>query len=254
VEQYGGQASLLIAVEHYSQSVTGAPAVIGTGRGATFSNTPGAARRLVSEFALVPTAGASGGWLGFRDVIEVNGTPVPDRGDRLQALFQSGAPDLEQARRIADEGARYNIGPVSRNFNVPTTPLFFFHSDNLRRFTFRRAGGERIDGVDTVEIAFIEQPAATLITTAAGKDVPSAGTLWVNPVDGAIVRTRLELRGFDDAGSRAVIDVTYRKDPALAMWVPSRMTERYSGGSEGTATTSATYQDFKRFQTSVKIK
>ena len=254
VERYGGQASLLIAVEHYSQSVTGAPVVIGSGRGAAFSNTAGSARRLVSEFALVPTVGASGGWLGFRDVIEVNGTPVPDRGDRLQALFQSGAPDLEQARRIADEGARYNIGPVSRNFNVPTTPLFFFHPDNLRRFTFRRAGGERIDGVDTVEIAFLEQPAPTLITTAGGKDVPSAGTLWVNPVDGAVVRTRLELRGFDNAGSRAVIDVTYRRDPALAMWVPARMTERYSGGSQGTATTSATYQDFKRFQTSVRIK
>ena len=37
------------------------------------------------------------------------------------------------------------------------------------------------------------------------------------------------------------------------MWVPSRMTERYTAGTE-TTTTTATYTDFKRFQTSVKIK
>ena len=96
--------------------------------------------RLVSEFALVPNAAASGGWLGFRDVIEVNGKPVADRGLRLQALFRSDVPDLQEARRIADEGARFNVGPVSRNFNVPTTALFFFHTGNLSRFTFREQG------------------------------------------------------------------------------------------------------------------
>ena len=69
------------------------------------------------------------------------------------------------------------------------------------------------------------------------------------------MRTRLELESFDSAGSRAVIEVSYRKDPGLAMWVPSRMTERYSGTGRGRPrATVATYQDFKRFQTSVKIK
>ena len=56
------------------------------------------------------------------------------------------------------------------------------------------------------------------------------------------------------AGSRAVVDVAYQKDKALAMWVPSRMTERYSVGPKVNATTVATYSDFKRFQTSVKIR
>ena len=146
-----------------------------------------------------------------------------------------------------------NIGSVSRNFNVPTVTLFFFHPGNLSRFTFRRTGRERIDGVDTVVIDFHEERMPTFIMTTAGKDVPSAGTLWVNPVDGVVVRTRVELKEFDSAGSRAVIEVVYRKDPAVGMWVPSRMTERYTVGPE-TTTTVATYQDFKRFQTSVKIK
>jgi hypothetical protein len=256
VGQYGGQASLLVAVEHYSQTVTRLQNIAETrGRSSmsVISRMPAGKRRLVSEFALMPNASASGGWLGYRDVMEVDGKPVADRGGRLQALFRSGTPDLQAARRIADEGARYNIGSVSRNFNVPTTVLFFFHAGNLSRFTFRRSGRERIDGVDTLVIDFREERTPTLIMNSSGKDVPASGTLWVNPVDGVVVRSRLELREFDSAGSRATVDVVYRKDPAVGMWVPSRMTERYTAGTE-TTTTVATYTDFKRFQTSVKIK
>ena len=123
----------------------------------------------------------------------------------------------------------------------------------MSRFSFRRSGRERIDGVETLVVDFHENRTPTLVMNGAGKDVPASGTLWVNPVDGAIVRTRLELEKFDDAGSKAVVDVTYRKDGILGMWVPSRMTERYTTDTE-TTTTVATYTDFKRFQTSVKIK
>jgi hypothetical protein len=36
-------------------------------------------------------------------------------------------PDpIGDATPIANESARYNMGPVIRNFNVPTTALFFF--------------------------------------------------------------------------------------------------------------------------------
>jgi len=261
VAQYGGQASLLVAVEHYAQSASRVQRNVETemriggrlSQTEEMNTTPAFRRRLVSEFALAPNAAAIGGWLGYRDVMEVDGKPVADRGGRLQALFRSDTPDSQAARRIANEGARYNIGSVSRNFNVPTATLFFFHQGNLSRFTFRRTGRERIDGVDTVVIDFHEARAPTLIMNSAGKDVPASGTLWVNPVDGVVVRTRVELKEFDSAGSRAVIEVVYRKDPAVGMWVPSRMTERYTVGPE-TTTTVATYQDFKRFQTSVKIK
>jgi hypothetical protein len=260
VERYGGEASLLVGVEHYTQEVSVAKVMATPGRARIndvtitgVAQVKGDKRRLVSEFALVSNASASGGWLGYRDVMEVNGKAVADRHDRLQRLFQSDTPDLEAARGIADESARYNIGPVSRNFNVPTATLFFFHPGNLSRFEFRRKGVERIEGVDTVVVEFRETRNPTLIMNAAGKDVPASGTLWVNPADGAVVRTRIELDGFHGAGSHAEIAVTYQKDAALGMWVPSRMEEKYTGGAAG-ATTVATYKDFKRFQTSAKIK
>ena len=95
--------------------------------------------------------------------MEVDGKAVADRRDRLQWLFRSETPDLEAARRIADESAGYNIGPVRRNFNVPTATLFFFHPGNLSRFIFRRKGTERIEGIEAVAVEFRETRTPTPI-------------------------------------------------------------------------------------------
>ena len=75
---------------------------------------------LVSDFLLVQVPGE--GWLPFRDVFERDGKQVRDRQERLAALFLKGSSRsaFEQARAIMDEGARYNIGNVARNINMPT--------------------------------------------------------------------------------------------------------------------------------------
>jgi len=129
-------------------------------------------------------------------VVEVDGKPVTDRRDRLLSLLTGPAGNEAELRRIADESARYNVGPVIRNFNVPTTALFFFHPQLVDRFTFRRAGSKKIDGVETLAIDFKETRRPTLVMRSDGSDVPCEGTVWVVPADGTIVRTRLRLRNF----------------------------------------------------------
>ncbi|HMC76679.1 MAG TPA: VWA domain-containing protein, partial [Vicinamibacterales bacterium] len=149
---YGQQASVIIGLEHYEQrllSVTGSE----TSR-----------RQSIAEFALVKTGDAIG-WSGFRDVIEVDGRRVGNRQDRLQTLFKSGKPDAGEARRIADEGARFNLGPARRNFNEPTAALFFFMPSLLPRFAFTRKGESVIDGATVWEVEFKEQARPTLIRT-----------------------------------------------------------------------------------------
>ena len=82
-------------------------------------------RVLRSEFVLVGTTDRAE-WVGFRDVFVVDGRRVHDRQDRLRQLFLQRNPRvLERARVIADESARYNLGEIHRNFNVPTAALFF---------------------------------------------------------------------------------------------------------------------------------
>lgn len=182
VAAYGPQTSVIVGVEKYTQRVTVEERFVRP-------------RSLVSEFAIVKAAGRVG-WSGFRDVVEVDGKAVSDRRDRLLSLLTGPAGGEAELRRIADESARYNVGPVIRNFNVPTTALFFFHPELVGRFTFRRTGNKTIDGVSTWVLDFKETQRPTLVMKSDGTDVPCEGTVWVVPADGTIVRTRLRLRNF----------------------------------------------------------
>lgn len=254
ISSYGEKAALVVAIEEYTQTVMFEGAAV-----------PTPPRRLVAEFAIVKTNDGSG-WAGFRDVVEVNGTPVSDRRDRLLSLFTANATaDATELQRIARESSRFNVGPIARNFNVPTSAMFFFVPDNLARFAFTRKGSKKINGVETWEIAFKEARTPTLVMTSAGVDVPLSGTLWVKPDDGTVVRTRLQLKNFadqmtspvqtspsqraplnpsapqgrrdaavptmywDKIESSADIEVTYRPHPVLGLWLPSEMAEFYSG-------------------------
>src|SRR5258708_33874486 len=120
-ETYGEKASIVVATERYTQDVNG-------------SRPPLMDHRVtVADFAIVKARGPYGEWVGFRDVVEVDGARITDRGDRLIQLLTAWAGSMAGARRLADESARFNIGPFLRNINVPTTALFFFRPGNLRR-------------------------------------------------------------------------------------------------------------------------
>jgi hypothetical protein len=240
---YGERAAVIVAVEKYNQR-------FGSGN----------PRELVAEFVIVKTAA---GWVGYRDVTAVDGKKVTDSRDRLLSILADPSADPQALRRLSDESARYNIGPISRNFNVPTTVLLLFQPANLARFTFKRSGTDRIDGREVWKIDFTEVKMPTFTMTRAGADVPMSGTLWVIPADGAVVRTQMALRNFADAttsaqipapptrsvaeagglSSRAAVAygglrtiessaeflVSYRWHQAFAMWLPATMTERYEG-------------------------
>ena len=181
---YGEKSSVVVGQESYTQQVTvvGAADVIRP-------------IELVAEFAIVKTQG--GGWIGFRDVIEVNGQAVRDRKDRLTALLTSTSATLSEAARIANESSRYNTGPISRNFNTPTTALFFFLPEHLARFAFTKKGNKTIDGIRTVEIGYKETKLPTIVTTRSGKNVPLQGSLWVTN-DGTVIRSRMHMEKFAD--------------------------------------------------------
>lgn len=260
VASYGEKTALVVSVEKYTQSV----ALEGV------DNMP-KPRQLVAEFALVKTG--DGSWIGFRDVVELDGKAIGDRRDRLVSLMTSASANQSELTRIANESARFNIGPVIRNFNVPTTTLMLFTSANLPRFAFTNKGVKTINGQRTWELAFKEVRKPTFVMTRGGLDVPVEGTLWVVPEDGTVVRTRLKMRNFADrmaapeqggpqgrpavnpnvpTGTQAVVipdvewkpiestaetDVTYRKDAAIGLWLPAEMSEFYSGPIQGPRTT-----------------
>jgi hypothetical protein len=247
VQAYGEKASIVVATERYTQQVS-------------VSNRPVPERRdTVADFAIVKAEGL-GGWVGFRDVVEADGTRIPDREGRLLRVLSAASGSMDEARRLSDESARFNLGPVVRNFNVPTTVLFFFSPDSFGRFKFTR---KRIESDGTWEIAFRETERPTLIRTPDGQSVPSEGSVWVNVADGTVVRTSLRMTHLvkRSAASRnldsAQVDVTYARVEAIGMWLPATMKESYeatSGKVVDRTTAEARYSDYRQFQTSIRIK
>jgi hypothetical protein len=246
VSAYGEKASILVGTERYSQQTDGNAADAQR------------SRVTVAEFAIVNVETIQG-WLGFRDVVEVDGRSLPDREDRLVRLLTSSGGRYDEAGRLTAESARFNIGRVERNFNVPTTVLFYFSRDRQERFKF---SAKRVQADGTWEIAFRETQHPTLIRTPEGKSVPSDGSIWVDPADGTIVRTLLKVGGMGIGAPKGVrgagtIDVTYSHVAALDMWLPESMVEQFEIKERDrweTITGRAAYTNYRQFQTSVRIR
>ena len=218
-------------------------------------NAPIERRQLRSDVLLVQAPGER--WTCYRDVFEVAGRPVRNREDRVKRLFLSqSADDRAQLKRIADEGARYNLGGLLRNFNVPTFPLLMAHPRHQPRSTFSRRPDDRIAGVTYWVVAFKESRTPTLIRTPKGVDVPVDGLLWIDASTGRVARARVDI---DDRmiNLRSVVQTDFRDDSQLGV-VPHVMWEWYRTtvprGSGAVAALDeyveclAAYSNFRRFQ------
>jgi hypothetical protein len=239
VETFQKTFGSMVAEERYEQAVR--PSLSSTTRS---NRSALEATVLVSDFLLVQVPGE--GWLPFRDVFERDGKKLRDREERLAKLFlnESSRSALDQARNIMNESARYNVGNVNRNINVPTLVLTLLTPAHRVRMRFE-AGKTDDDG--TV-VEFKETSAPTYITTTGGRDLPVYGRFWMDEATGIIRRT--ELHAVDTA-VEAHIMVTFARDELAGMVVPVRMEERYRRARDANEVHGlATYSKFRRFQVS----
>jgi len=205
-------------------------------------------REIKSDILAAPETGSR--WLSIRDVFSVDGRPVRDRDARLEKLFAgAGENRFVEARKIAEEGARFNLGTIFRTVNQPSMPLMFITGDNRARSAFRVARIEKVDGVETVVIDFEETRRPTLIKSDT-RDVPATGSFWIEPQTGRVMKAsvKVESRLFT-----AEMLVTYGFVEKLKMWLPVEMTDKVSNAIE-TVTGLAVYTNYRRFDTSVIIK
>ncbi len=197
-------------------------------------------------------------WVQFRDVIEVDGVPVPEHQGRLERLFeQAGASAYAQASAMIAESARYNIGPGPRNVNVPTFALFFLSPGNQSRFRFRL--GKQVEQVPTtLVVEYRERDKPRMIRSFESRDLPASGMFWIDPASGRVLKTRLEVQV--ERHWAMTTDVTYGYDAGINAWVPQTMHEHFgdprssnvADGSEALDCT-ATYSNYRRFRTSGRL-
>ena len=202
-------------------------------------------RRLRSDFLMVQLPDRT--WFGFRDVIEVDGKRVRNREGRLQELFVKSQSD---ATRIADESARYNIGPIQRNINLPSFALRYLSPRLQSRFAFRQLGEEPVEGVHAWLVGFGEIGTRFMVTDRHGRGVPSSGRFWIDPSTGHVLETELVV-GDASSNGRGRIIVLYRQDASLGMLVPARMKELYDLPPrpwDPYVECTASYSNYRRFQ------
>jgi hypothetical protein len=201
-------------------------------------------RTLKSDVLLV-RAPAEERWLQFRDVFDVDGRSVRDREERLTKLFLAPSPSArKQVDDIVAASARYNIGGVYRDFNIPVLALTVLEPENRPGFAFR-LGKKRGAGRD---VEFREQRSDTLVRGSGEQSAPAYGRLTIEPATGRVLSTEFHA---DTATLKSEIDVIYGAEPAVGgILVPREMRETYE--SSGTRIAGrATYSRFRRYTVTV---
>jgi len=236
VDVFKSQFFGVVAEERYQQLVRGQSIVAA----ANMSRQ----RDFLSEVAMLEMPNI--GWVGFRDVVEVDGRTVVDRADRLTRLLQSTSDDLlKQGRALADEGSRFNLGSVTRNLNHPSLALAFLGRDRQVRSTFTLDGDGRIGGEAMTVVRFVEHARPTTVRGGAtGRDVYASGRFWIAPATGVIGRSELQLR-IDR--TTATLTATYGPNAKFRVWVPASLRETYDTGSTEVIEGVATYRNYRTF-------
>jgi hypothetical protein len=229
----------VVADETYRQDARGA--VRGTDvRG--FPTEPARQKRdLKADVLFVRTPDADF-WIQFRDVYEVDGKPVRDRAERLTKLFlEPSRSAKQQADDIATESARYNIGGVNRNINLPVLALSVLETVNRPWLTF---SGSRKKNLWDLE--FREERGGTLIRTTGNQSMPSRGHFQIDAATGRVLSSDLIA---ESDSLRARIEVTYAPEASLGgLLVPSVMREKYDLKDGSVIEGRASYSRFRRYQ------
>jgi len=204
-------------------------------------------RELRSDFLLARSP-ATEALVPFRDVLEVDGVPVRDRESRLAKLFIASPQNLmEQAEKIGEEGARYNLGNMRSTLGNPVLALGVLQQSYQSRFkfTFGREDRSLGNGVTMIEYKEIATPA--MIHGEAGRDLMAHGRAWIENTTGRVLKTELQV---EQPVIRAVVTTTFRVEDKSGIAVPQEMREQYTFSNGNRVNTIAVYGRFRRFDVS----
>lgn len=184
----------------------------------------------------------------FRDVISVDGKPVRDRDERLRKLFLSGSKSaVDQALRVAREGARYDIG-MRHVFDTLMLPLRILEPAVASRFRFERSA----DGLTFREVQSPALFRSRAMFTNEIRDMFLTGSFVIGPDDGA-VRAATLTAGSDDV--EIGVSLRYVEQPDIKLLVPSEATETMRQPRRPKAdhtVVTAVYSNFRRFQVTTR--
>jgi hypothetical protein len=242
LDRYEKEVVSVMCQEDYTQTIPGTSPTYASSTSAVRPTL----RQLRSDFLILSD---SSGWVEYRDVLRVDEQPVRDHDQRLAKLFMEPHPDARlQARRIVDEGARFNLKsdrlPFTRTLNLPMTALRFLRQENQARSTFTVDGTE--NGRRVIVLRFTETADEPLIGSNDG--ARAEGAFWIDAVSGRVNRSDLTLPGYRVT---ARFRVEFAEQRSLRLWLPATMDESYSRWGVIEMSGRATYSKYKQFKVDV---
>ena len=239
VFDYEEQLGSIIAEEQYTQDARWLRPALGR-RGSPRIEEP--ARELRSDYLILRAGGL---WLGFRNVLEVDGQEVADNRKEFEQFFRETSElTTAQLRDLINASAKYNIGDVERNINLPTFALMVLRPGNTFRFRFIKIGEDTIEGVPAWILGFNETVRPPFLGGSPGNETILSGRLWVDPLTGRVLQTEVQINT-EKKTLEAAIVVRYLPDTRLGLWVPVRMEERYTGSNGHEVDGLAMYKNFR---------
>ena len=254
LDDFVRQFSNVVSEEQYVQNSTAVLSSVGIpgSRGGVVAVPPipqPRYRRLKSDFLLVALPE---GWLGFRDVFEVDGVPVRDREERLTKLFLRPTGDtIAQAKEISDEGARYNIGSVWRTTNNPVFALALVEADVQPRVRFTLGRQDKSVGADVWIVEYRETSGPTVVRGSQNQNLFAHGRLWIEATTGRFFKTEVLI---EQPAVRAQITTSFEFNDQFGIAVPVEMNETYTLANGSRILGTATYGRFRRFDVTAEEK
>lgn len=182
-------------------------------------------------------------WMSIHDISRVDGAPVVDRLPVREWLTRSTLAAI--GNQVAASNARFNIGPVTRNFNEPTLALLFLTPEHLDAMTVDR-DDHAASGPGLVTLRFRSRGPSPLVRSLNGL-LTASGTVTMEPDSGRVHDTRVT---FADPIIDADLHTVYEYDPHVEQWVPSRFVEHYARSRTGDVThVESTFTNYRRFET-----
>ncbi len=88
---------------------------------------------------------------------------------------------VEQAKAIADESERYNIGNLQRTVNDPVLALSLLQADRQGRLAFVLDKADPAAGADVWIVEYREQARPTFVRGPFDRDMSAYGRFWNLP-------------------------------------------------------------------------
>jgi hypothetical protein len=246
VTRYEADLGNLIGTEEYTQTASW---VSPTNR---LTVAQKARRHLSSDFLIIQVGTD---WIALRKVNSVDGFKEKQiQPDFEDAFDTSPEANVKRLESMKTESARYNVGDVHRDMNLPTFALKVLRKNEVSRFSFERAGTDKIEGIRTWEIRFRERTGRTLVFGGKGEPLYSHGSLWIDPGTGRVLRTEFDLENpYSKPPIKGTTTVTYTEGKKVQMLVPNLMAEHYETELH-TIDCRADYSNFRPFEVDVKFE